>query len=213
MSPTAPRLQAVATLFSYSLVLQPEAYGYSSALDAYLSLNSTLSNDVYSGHFSYVIEGMSGVPIYSSLYKTSYSNYIHFLPFPYSPTFLPTAALPGNNKKSVSALSIDNKSNSKVYLEYVYIAVAVAISALLASALAWYLYRRNRNRALKSNALSKIAGTQSTGEIIPEEGDGVEWGVSHNQFQFHNEMPTAHGGLHTCYEWDDEWGNIQSPEH
>ena len=203
---TSSRLQSTATLFSYSLVLQPEAYGYSSPLEAYLSLNSTLSKDVFGGHFSYVIESMSSVPIYSSLYKTSYSDYIQFLPFPYNPTLLPTTP-PGNNTASVSALSIGSGSQSNAYLAYVYIAVAIVVSILLASALAWYVYRRNRNQALKSNALSKVAGMQNTGEIIPEEGDSVEWGVSHNQFQFHDQMPTVHRGLHTYYEWDDEWSH------
>ena len=206
ISNTAPRLQATATLYSYSLVFQPEAYGYSSPLDAYVRLNATLSNDVYSGHFSYVIESMSNVPIYSSLYKTAYSNYIQFLPYPYSPTFLPTV-LPGNNSSSVFALGLGSSSQNKAFLEDVYIAVAVSIGVLLASVLAWYFYRRNRTQFLKTNALSKIAGMQNTGEIIPEEGDSVEWGVSHNQFQFYDNMPTVHGGLHNYYEWDDEWSH------
>ena len=205
-SSTAPRLQATATLFSYSLAFQPEAYGYSSPLDAYVRLNSTLSNDVYSGQFSYVIESMSSVPIYSSLYKAAYSNYIHFLPYPYFPTLLPTAP-PGNKTISVSALGVGNSSPSNALLEYIYIAIAIFLGVSLASVLAWYLHRRNRTHTLKTNALSKIAGMQNTGEIIPEEGDNVEWGVSQHQFQFYDDMPTTHGGLNNYYEWDDEWSH------
>ena len=187
-------------------MLQPEAYGYSSPLDAYLSLNSTLSKDVYSGHFSYVIESMSGVPIYSSFYKTAYSDYIQFLPFPYNPTLFPTV-LPGNNTVSVSALGVGSSSQSNAFLEYIYIAIAVFLGIALASLLTWYFYRRNHSQAFKTNALSKIAGMQNTGEIIPEDSDNVEWGVSHHQFQFYDDMPTVHGGLHTYYEWDDEWSH------
>ena len=208
ISPTTPRLLSVATLFSYTLVLQPQAYGYSSPLDAYLSLNSTLSNDVYNGNFSSVIESMSNVPIYSTFYAMAYSNYIHFAPYPYFPTgtpiMLPTAA-PANHSLSFFALSVSSASTRNYFLQYIYISISVFVALSIISMIAWYLYRRSRSQALKSNALSKIAGMQQTGEIIPEESDNVEWGISHHQFQFYDEMPYVHGGLHTYYEWDDEW--------
>lgn len=197
VSSTTPRLQSVATLFSYSLILQPGAYGYSSSLDAYLSLNSSLSQDVYSGHFTYIVESMSGVPIYSSYYSTATSNYIHFAPFPY-PVGSPTT---GNSTFNTLSVSGGAQANSK--LEYVYIAVPTVITVAFVAGLMWYLWRRSIQRAQisKLSAAGAVAGMHLHGEVIPEDGDVAEWGTSAHHFQLSEDTSTNRGNPQTFYEW------------
>ena len=96
------RLLASGIVVSFYIKIPVQAYGYSSAYDAYLALNQSLHRAVDSGQFTYLVNMMSESTKFSQAYLPPvYSNYIVVDPFLFSlsPTVLPST----NSNDSVSA--------------------------------------------------------------------------------------------------------------
>ena len=62
------------------------------------------------------------------------------------------------------------------------IGIIVGIIALICFILGWYCYRRRRIPGAKANAIKEHASIGGGGEVIPEEGDPVEWGTSNYEY-------------------------------
>ena len=71
---------------------------------------------------------------------------------------------------------------------YIVIAVAVFILLIAAGAVIVYFSRRFILRtSKKTSAMGDLVNVDVAGQIIPEEGDPVEWGIGANQFAFNDE--------------------------
>ena len=56
------------------------------------------------------------------------------------------------------------------------------LAAVILGLVYWFYFRRRELLLPKSKALKDVATMSTTGEIIPEEGDPVEWGYGLKEF-------------------------------
>ena len=68
---------------------------------------------------------------------------------------------------------------------YAVLAVSALFVLVIAGALLVYYKRRAAVRTgKKTSALGELVNVDAAGQIIPEEGDPVEWGIGSNHFDF-----------------------------
>lgn len=182
------------TQVSYVLALQVEAYGFASAFAAYNSVKDSLASAVTGGAFTRLINDMADRGIFSPEYRSPVlSNKITFSPFQF-PSNAPAAQAagapstrPSSASVPIDQLNLNPKSQASSPMDFsTWIIIAVVV--LVAILVGMYAYRRYWNFE-KIKALKDIDGLHMGSEVIPEDGDPIEWSSTFNNF------PTPHQGV------------------
>lgn len=172
-----------------SLSFNIEPYSFATPFAAYNALNASLSSAVFGGQFTQLINNMSRAVIYSEVFASPvYSDYVMFDAFPSTapsaqPSITATTISQAPAKNGVQSIGTSQASESTGdYTIYIIIAVVACLLLSCAAAYFWYYKRREFVQSKKNMALADLTSLNIQGEVIPEEGDPVEWGFGNSSY-------------------------------
>lgn len=204
---------ASSVLVSYTIRAEAGSYGYASPFELYEGLVTTLTDAVLSGNFTALMHDVTSTGT-AYLAAPVYSDSIDFDAFPWHPSAAPITApvdapTPSNSSLfSLSGVSSDSLL-SNMNFWYIILGVILVITMCVLLVIVYYCYRKYATGTRKLSVLSRLSRDledDPNGEVIPEQGDIIEW--QSQDLLRRREVEERGGGVIPENGGEIEWGGV-----
>lgn len=170
---TARALQSTHVLsIEYDLSFAVDPARFSSVYAAYVSLNASLSAAVYGANFTALLNLMSEYEVFSDAYAAPVnSTAVTFAPFELPPQ---ASAVPSLGDVPLTLVRSRSRQGDSTSILWIIVAVVVGVTCCVCLFCSYRSYRDSLNHP-KNETMASFAPTDTQGEVIPEEGETVDW--------------------------------------